>query len=103
MTDTKNNDSEEKLKKREARRMNTVRQNYKINRKLIDRLIGMKKCTMLTNKDWDCAKYPEFGVTKGGQPFCHAPDFLNQCPLFNYYLNHEMIRNRRKITGNENT
>lgn len=99
MTTTKNKELEEKRKKREIRRINTVRSNREINRELINTLVSMKACTQLTtsDEDWDCAKYPKFGLTKGGQSFCHNPEFLNKCPLINRYINHGITQKIKKI------
>lgn len=104
MTSIKNKEQKEKIKKREIRRINTARFNREVSRQLINSLVAMKGCTkMTTTKDeWDCEKFPEFGLTKGGQPFCHNPDFLNQCPIFNHYMNHGMKQKLRKIIGNKN-
>ncbi|MDP1814520.1 MAG: hypothetical protein Q8K92_08755 [Leadbetterella sp.] len=104
MNQPKNKVLEDKIKKREIRRINTVRSNREVNRELIKVLVSMKGCTQLTTstKDWDCEKYPEFGLTKGGQPFCHNPDFLNKCPLINHYFNHGIKQKLKKIIETRN-
>lgn len=67
-----------------------------INREIIDDFIECKHCTMLTNPNYDCGKLKGYDLVKGKEPQCHCPDFIN-CPAFNQYMNHEILRRRRKV------
>lgn len=73
-------------------------ENREINRNMIDGLIGMKECTLLTNKKFKCEELKGYSLIKGKESFCHNPAFVN-CPAYNQYLNYEVKRNRRNIRG----
>lgn len=70
-----------------------------ISRELIDRLIAMKHCTLLSVKNYKCGDLDGYSLVKGKEKFCHNPLFLN-CPAFNQYMNHEMKKNRRNVKNN---
>ena len=70
---------------------------------IIDRLLEKKHCTMLTktDKEWDCGKS---GCVKDGEDFCRNINFLNDCPAFANYCNHQMImksRLKKKVAKKE--
>jgi len=71
-------------------------ENRAINRGIIDGFIGKKHCTLLTNKNFDCAKLKDYELKKGKEVWCNCSDFIN-CPAFNQYVSHEILRRRRKI------
>lgn len=71
-------------------------ENRAINREIIDGFIGKKHCTLLTNKNFDCAKLKDYELKKGEEKWCHCHDFIN-CPAFNQYVSHEILRRRRRI------
>ena len=71
-------------------------ENRAINREIIDGFIGMKHCTLLTNKNFHCEKLKDYELKKGEEKWCHCPDFIN-CPAFNQYVSHEILRRRRRI------
>ena len=70
ITNAKTKNLEEKIKRREIKKMNTVRRNQEINRRLVDRLIGKKHCTLLTNK-FDCNDFRSHELHKGKEKWCH--------------------------------
>lgn len=67
-----------------------------INKALIDALLARKKCTLLTNSRFICDDFKDAELHKGKEKCCHCADYVN-CPAYNHYINHEVIRNRRKI------
>lgn len=69
-----------------------------INREIIDGFIECKHCTLLTNPNFDCGKLQGYSLVKGKEPQCHCPDFIN-CPAFNQYISHEILRRRRKVNA----
>jgi len=92
-------DLKEQVKKREKKMANTVRINRELNSKIIDRFVAMKHCPLLTNKNFICGNLKGHSLKKGEEEYCHCPKFIN-CPAFNQYMNHELIRNRRGIITN---
>lgn len=83
-------------------KINSVRTSRGINRQIVDQLIEMKHCTLLTLKKFKCDEFWGAKLIKGKEEQCHCPDFLN-CPAFNHYINHEFLMNRRKIAGTKKT
>lgn len=72
-----------------------MKENRAINREIIDGFIEKKHCTLLTNKKFDCSKLNDYELRKGEEKQCHCADFVN-CPAFNQYMSHEILRRRRK-------
>lgn len=75
-------------------------ENRAINREIIDSFLRIKACTLLTNPNFICDKLKDYNLKKGKEPQCYCPDFIN-CPAFNQYMNHEMLRRRRKINADK--
>ncbi len=73
-----------------------TKENQAVNREIVDGFIRMKECTLLTNKNFHCEKLKDYELKKGKEIWCHCPDFIN-CPAFNQYVSHEILRRRRKI------
>lgn len=71
------------------------REDRAINREIIDEFIGRKHCTLITNQNFDCGKLHDYSLVKGKEPQCHCSDFIN-CPAFNQYISHEILRRRRR-------
>jgi len=97
MTPQRIKDDANKIK---TKKINTVRRNQEINRRLIDILLKKKHCTLLTVKKFICEDFIGQKLVKGKEKWCLCPDYVN-CPAFNHYVNHEMIKNRRKVTAGE--
>ena len=72
------------------------REDRAINREIIDEFIGRKHCTLITNPNFDCGKLQGYNLVKGKEPQSHCADFIN-CPAFNQYISHEILRRRRRV------
>ena len=73
-----------------------MKENRAINREIIDGFIDKKHCTLLTNPKFICGKLEGYKLVKGKEPQCHCSDFIN-CPAFNQYMSHEILRRRRRM------